>query len=97
MAGPTPILLSRHDNRIETIFRDKDELPVLFEFEAHQVVIVRSKEARRRLPKALSTIVLTVFEAKGLEFDDVLLYNFFSDSLVSVTINVSYNIHIQNV
>ena len=97
MAGPTPVLLSRHDNRIETIFRNKDELPVLFEFEAHQVVIVRSKEARRRLPKALSTIVLTVFEAKGLEFDDVLLYNFFSDSLVSVTINVSYNIHIQNV
>lgn len=27
-----------------------------------------------------SAIVLTVFEAKGLEFDDVLLWNFFSDS-----------------
>jgi len=27
-------------------------------------------------------LVLTVYEAKGLEFDDVLLYNFFTDSEV---------------
>ena len=26
--------------------------------------------------------VLTIYEAKGLEFDDILLYNFFKDSQV---------------
>lgn len=27
-------------------------------------------------------LCLTIYEAKGLEFDDVILYNFFSDSQV---------------
>ena len=45
---------------------------------------MRSTEAKKNLPDVLkSAIVLTVFEAKGLEFDDVLLYNFFADSTVS--------------
>ena len=53
-------------------------------FGAHQVILVQSKEARDSLPSILKrAIVLTIFEAKGLEFDDVLLYNFFTDSLVS--------------
>ena len=48
---------------------------------ANQAVLVRNMEARARMPKALaSAIVLTVEEAKGLEFDDVCLYDFFSDS-----------------
>jgi ATP-dependent exoDNAse (exonuclease V) beta subunit len=52
------------------------------EFGAQQVVLVRSDEARRNLPTELaaSAIVLTVFESKGLEFDDVLLWDFFSAS-----------------
>ena len=41
-------------------------------------------EARDSLPEELSFgLVLTIFESKGLEFDDVLLYNFFKDSTVS--------------
>ena len=54
------------------------------EFGAHQVILVQSKEAKENLPDILQgAIVLTIFESKGLEFDDVLLYNFFTDSLVS--------------
>jgi ATP-dependent exoDNAse (exonuclease V) beta subunit len=44
--------------------------------------LVRDDEARQLVPASLaeSAIVLTIFEAKGLEFNDVLLWNFFSDS-----------------
>ena len=42
---------------------------------------MRSQECRDRLPKLLRrALCLTVFESKGLEFDDVFLYNFFTDS-----------------
>ena len=55
------------------------------DFGAHQVILVRNQEAKKGLPRALSSaIVLTIFESKGLEFDDVLLYNFFKDSNVSI-------------
>ena len=53
------------------------------EFGAHQVVIVCSEEAKRSLPEKFDIDkdwVMTVQESKGLEFDDVLLYDFFSDS-----------------
>jgi hypothetical protein len=48
-----------------------------------KVILVVSEEARNSLPEELSVgLVLTIYEAKGLEFDDVLLYNFFTDSQV---------------
>ena len=57
----------------------------VIEFGAHQVIIVQSEEAKKNIPDVLKAgIVLTVFEAKGLEFDDVLLYDFFKYSQVSV-------------
>ena len=53
------------------------------DFGAHQAVLVRTQGAKQDLPNDLtSAIVLTIFESKGLEFDDVLLYNFFTDSKV---------------
>jgi hypothetical protein len=47
-----------------------------------QVIIVRTEESKHRLPEELkrSGLVCTVMESKGLEFDDVLLWNFFTDS-----------------
>lgn len=43
-------------------------------------------EARKSLPTDLShCIALTIYESKGLEFDDVLLFNFFKYSEVRVT------------
>ena len=49
-----------------------------------QAILVVNDAARDALPEELKfAIVLTIFESKGLEFDDVLLYNFFKDSQVS--------------
>ena len=48
-------------------------------FGAGQVVIVRSQAVKEELPEFLrSMLCLTVYEAKGLEFDDVILFNFFA-------------------
>jgi hypothetical protein len=57
----------------------------LIEFGASQVIIVRDDATKQRLKHLNSNIgdiglVLTVFEAKGMEFNDVLLYNFFTNS-----------------
>eukprot|EP00741_Cyanophora_paradoxa_P017109 tig00020956_g16522.t1 len=52
--------------------------------EARQVVLVRSGAARSRLPARLQrAIVLTVEESKGLEWGDVLVFNFFRDSALA--------------
>ena len=49
-----------------------------------QAILVANDAARDALPEELKfAIVLTIFESKGLEFDDILLYNFFKDSQVS--------------
>lgn len=48
-----------------------------------QVILVANEMAKEKIPEELGlALVLTVYEAKGLEFDDVLLYNFFTDSEV---------------
>lgn len=48
--------------------------------------------AKEKIPEELGlALVLTVYEAKGLEFDDVLLYNFFTDSEVRHTEFSSHN------
>lgn len=88
LEGPCPLLFDDYGN-IEDIFSHDRLTSSEIAFGAHQAVIVRSKEARETLPISLqSAIVLTVYEAKGLEFDDVLLYNFFSDSVVSEHVNL---------
>ena len=47
-------------------------------------ISVVNDAAREGIPEELRLgLVLTIYEAKGLEFDDVLLYNFFKDSQVS--------------
>ena len=55
------------------------------EFGANQCVIVRNAAAKAKLPAAFrDALVLTVPESKGLEFNDVLIYNFATDSDVSL-------------
>ena len=83
--GPTPVLLEscEVDDLALLLSTNKRERSAI-EFGAHQAVIVQSREAKDKLPDILKgAIVLTIFEAKGLEFDDVLLYNFFANSMVS--------------
>ncbi|XP_048238473.1 TPR and ankyrin repeat-containing protein 1-like [Haliotis rufescens] len=54
-------------------------------FGSHQAILVANQEAKATLPTVFkeNANVLTICECKGLEFDDVLLYNFFKDSQVT--------------
>ncbi len=48
---------------------------------ANQVILVRSESEKRKLIKSLKTeLVFTIHEAKGLEFETVLLWKFSSDA-----------------
>jgi len=48
------------------------------------VILVRDQESKSKIPSFLEhALCLTIYEAKGLEFDDVILYNFFSDSSIA--------------
>ena len=82
--GPTPVVLDAcHVSDLALVLRSNKRESSTIEFGAHQVIIVQSEEAKKSIPDILKTgIVLTVFESKGLEFDDVLLYDFFKDSKV---------------
>ncbi|THG96062.1 hypothetical protein EW026_g5704 [Hermanssonia centrifuga] len=57
------------------------------EFGAQQCILVRDDIAREKLRAQVGDIglVLTLYESKGLEFNDVLLYNFFEDSTVDIS------------
>ena len=82
--GPKPVLLeSCSFSDLAVILRGHKRKTSPIEFGAHQVILVASDEARDSLPEELSlALVMTIYEAKGLEFDDVLIYNFFKDSQV---------------
>lgn len=43
------------------------------------MIIVREQAVKKELPEFMkSMLCLTVYESKGLEFDDVILFNFFA-------------------
>ena len=84
--GPQPVLLqSCQVSDLALLLQSNKRESSAIEFGAHQVIIVQNDEAKNNLPDVLKNgVTLTIFESKGLEFDDVLLYNFFCDSAVSV-------------
>ncbi|KAF8554534.1 hypothetical protein OG21DRAFT_1462307 [Imleria badia] len=57
------------------------------EFGADQCILVRDEEAVEKLRKEVGEIglIMTLYDSKGLEFNDVLLYNFFEDSAVDLS------------
>ncbi|KAG2064506.1 hypothetical protein BDR04DRAFT_1162468 [Suillus decipiens] len=57
------------------------------EFGAQQCILVRDDPARQKLREQVGEIglIMTLHESKGLEFNDVLLYNFFEDSVVDLS------------
>ncbi|NWW88824.1 TRNK1 protein, partial [Rhynochetos jubatus] len=83
--GPKPTVLeSCSISDLAILLRGNKRKTQPIEFGAHQVVLVANDTAKEKIPEELSlALVLTVYEAKGLEFDDVLLYNFFTDSEAS--------------
>ena len=82
--GPKPVLLeSCSVSDLALLLRGSQRQTSQIEFGAHQAILVANDQARDHIPEELSLgLVLTIFEAKGLEFDDILIYNFFKDSQV---------------
>lgn len=47
---------------------------------------MRDQEMKDQVPEFLANMLcLTIYEAKGLEFDDVFLYNFFSGETIEAS------------
>ncbi|XP_066100841.1 TPR and ankyrin repeat-containing protein 1 isoform X1 [Saccopteryx bilineata] len=80
--GPKPTFLeSCSVSDLAILLRGNKRKTQPIEFGAHQVILVANEMAKEKIPEELGlALVLTIYEAKGLEFDDVLLYNFFTDS-----------------
>ena len=60
------------------------------EYGEARVILVRDEETCDKLQAALgrSSLVLTILESKGMEFDDVFLYDFLSSSPYSHKLNI---------
>jgi len=82
VGGPRPIVFS--DFRAKSYFDglSTNESTNNIEFGAQQVIIVRNDETKSYVKKQMGDagLVMTIFETKGMEFNDVLLFNFFTDS-----------------
>lgn len=81
ICGPKPLFICSK-KLLENFLLPRESSGSSIEFGADQVVIARdsSEEGKPKLPQFLDEIVLNPQECKGLEFNDVLLYNFFTDT-----------------
>ena len=75
--GPKPQLLTETStDDLAILLLGSDPAQSQIEFGAHQAVLVRSQAAKATLPSEFDgALVLTIFESKGLEFDDVFIYS----------------------
>ncbi|XP_045829129.1 uncharacterized protein LOC123920847 [Trifolium pratense] len=83
--GEAPVVLEcgNRENAIVTIFGNSGLVDgKVVGFGAEQVILVRDDSARKEILSYVGkqALVLTILECKGLEFQDVLLYNFFGAS-----------------
>ncbi len=81
--GPKPLFICSKTLLDNFLLSQSTSNVSSIEFGADQVVIARdsSEQGKKRMPDYLQDeIVLNVQESKGLEFNDVLLYNFFTDT-----------------
>ena len=70
------------------------------EFGAHQVILGRSYESLKELPAHLkdsNVLQMTVAQSKGLEFDDVFLWDFFNGSKAEWRPLNNYLAHLEEV
>ncbi|KAL4575598.1 hypothetical protein LXL04_022446 [Taraxacum kok-saghyz] len=84
ISGEAPVLLEsgNDENAIVTIFGGTGSSGEIVGFGAEQVILVRDDSAKSKICEYVGkqALVLTIVECKGLEFQDVLLYNFFGTS-----------------
>ncbi|XP_020222260.1 uncharacterized protein LOC109804810 [Cajanus cajan] len=81
--GPVVLECGSRKNAIVTIFGNSGHVGgKIVGFGAEQVILVRDDSARKEILDYVGkhALVLTILECKGLEFQDVLLFNFFSSS-----------------
>ncbi|CAJ2636390.1 unnamed protein product [Trifolium pratense] len=84
--GEAPVVLEygNKENAILTIFGNSGHVDdgKFVGFGAQQVILVRDDSARKEILSYVGkqALILTILECKGLEFQDVLLYNFFCTS-----------------
>ncbi|BFG15995.1 hypothetical protein CerSpe_022680 [Prunus speciosa] len=83
--GEAPVLLEsgENENAIIKIFGNSGTgIGNIVGFGAEQVILVRDDGAKKEVSMFVGrhALVLTIVECKGLEFQDVLLYNFFGSS-----------------
>ncbi|GFP95816.1 tpr and ankyrin repeat-containing protein 1, partial [Phtheirospermum japonicum] len=93
--GESPVVLEpgSDENLIMTIFGHSGKAGGKWVgFGADQVILVRDDSARKEVSNCIGhqALVLTIVECKGLEFQDVLLYNFFGSSPLSNQWRVVY-------
>jgi superfamily I DNA/RNA helicase len=57
-----------------------DEDPNLRSFGSHRAILVRDEQSRNEIKTKVENpeLILTILESKGMEFEDVFLYDFFS-------------------
>ncbi|CAD8197854.1 unnamed protein product [Paramecium pentaurelia] len=81
--GPKPTIIQSIYNQdlLNYLFKKYQNKQSNVEFGYNSVIIVKDQESKLKIPIELqNAIILTIYEAKGLEFDDVILFNFFADS-----------------
>ncbi|KAK3002992.1 hypothetical protein RJ639_019264 [Escallonia herrerae] len=91
--GEAPILLDIGNNiNLMTILESSGKAGDFVGFGAEQVILVRDEGLKKEICEYVGkrALVLTIMECKGLEFQDVLLYNFFSSSPVQDEWRVIY-------
>src|SRR5205814_6526362 len=76
-SGPLPTLFCGFSSEILATKRKKGSDLIVSNFGAEQVILVRDDEAKQRLQKQIGdeNLILTVLESKGMEFEDVLIFN----------------------
>ncbi|RPD59343.1 hypothetical protein L226DRAFT_495257 [Lentinus tigrinus ALCF2SS1-7] len=88
IAGSKPKWYSSERAEVRrALFTDADS-GASIDFGHKQCILVRNNAARDRLRKEMNSsigTILTIYDSKGLEYDDVLLYNPFEDSTVEVS------------
>ncbi|CAD8201307.1 unnamed protein product [Paramecium octaurelia] len=80
--GPKPTIIQSCENKdlLNYLLKQYRNNQSNIEFGCNSVIIVKNQESKLKIPIELqNAIILTIYEAKGLEFDDVILFNFFTD------------------
>ncbi|KAG7005395.1 UvrD-like helicase ATP-binding domain-containing protein [Physcia stellaris] len=83
LVGPIPDLLLGCDPAILLNRPSGDSVsPHVVLFGAEQVILTRDEEQKAKLVSSIgeAALVLTILQAKGMEFEDVILFNFFGST-----------------